>query len=102
MKLKLYLVVAGAYFAFLLYGKFSDKECSKTNFASWLVIILASALWILVIPISLIEISFKAYAKVHLEGIEKLTNFRVNSQHELVEVEEVDSNNTARLTPENT
>ena len=99
--MKLYLVVAGVYFASLLFSKFSDRECSKTNFASWLLVILASAFWILVIPISLIEMKFKDRAKVPLEETEKSISYTVSSQLELVEVEEVDSNNI-RLTPENT
>ena len=101
MKLKFYLLVAGAYFTFLLFSMFSDPECSKTNFASWLVVIFASTLWIVVIPISLIEIRIKAQAKARHEEMEKLINSRASSQYELVE-KEVDSNNTARLAPENT
>ncbi|MBE9046883.1 hypothetical protein IQ255_21135 [Pleurocapsales cyanobacterium LEGE 10410] len=96
-KMKLYLVSAGAYFAFLLFSKFSDQECSKTNAVSWLVVVIASTLWIFVVPISLIEIKFKAKAKARFE--EELTNSRANSQHELVK--EVDLNNTARRAPEN-
>ena len=94
----LYLVCAGTYCACLLFSKFRDRECSKTNSVSWLIVVFASTLWILVVPISLIEIRFKARAKARLE--EELTNSRANSQHELVE--EADLNNTARLAPENT
>ena len=95
-----YLIITGAYFAFLLFSKFSDRECSKTSFASWLIVILASAFWILVIPISLIEMKFKDRA-TRLEG-KKSTSYRISSQQiELVEVEEVDPNNI-RLAPENT
>lgn len=94
----LYLVCAGTYFAFLLFNIFCDRECSKTNFVSWLIVVLTSALWILVVPISLIEIRYKAKAKRRLEA--ELNNSIANSQHELVE--EVDLDNTPRLTPENT
>ena len=65
-----YLSGAGAYCAFLLFSKFSDKECSKTEPASWLVVAIASALWIIVIPISLIEIQTKAKDRQQLEPIE--------------------------------
>ncbi|MGF1588726.1 MAG: hypothetical protein ACFCU7_05690 [Pleurocapsa sp.] len=47
---------------------------------SWLVIILASALWILVIPISLIEIRSKAQTKVRLKETEKARDLKLNSQ----------------------
>lgn len=100
--MKPYLVVAVTYFAFLLFNKFSDKECSKTNFASWLIVILASAFWILVIPIALIEISFKAQAKASLKEMEKSLDSRLGSQQIELVAKEIDSNNTARLTPENT
>lgn len=95
----LYLVCAGAYFTFLLFSKFCDRECSKTSPVSWLVVVIASALWIFVVPISLIEIKLKAKAKAKARLEEELINSRVNSQQELVEI---DSNNTARLAPENT
>ena len=58
-----YLSGAGAYCAFLLFNKFRDQECSKTDPISWLVIAIASSLWMVVIPISLIEISAKANLK---------------------------------------
>ncbi len=87
----LYLSGAGVYCAFLLLSKFSDRECSKTDPASWLVVAIASALWIIVIPISLIEIRTKAKAKAQLaqtrksinpqtiEATEKLKEFDANS-----------------------
>ena len=65
-----YLSGAGAYCAFLLFNKFSDKECSKTEPASWLVVAIASALWIIVIPISLIEIQTKAKDRQQLANTE--------------------------------
>lgn len=49
----LYLFGAGAYCTLILLSKFSDQECSKTDPASWLAIAIASALWFIVIPISL-------------------------------------------------
>lgn len=65
----LYLSAASAYCAFLLFSKFSDQECSKTDPASWLVIAIASTLWIIVIPISLMEIRSKAKTKEELAAI---------------------------------
>lgn len=86
----LYLSGASAYCAFLLFTKFSDQECSKTDPASWIVVALASALWIVVIPISLMEIRAKAQAKVQQEAI--------NQQTDSVEkLPELDSNTLAQL-----
>ena len=58
-----YLSGAGAYCLFLLFNKFSDRECSKTDPKSWLVLIVASTLWIIIFPISLIELTAKAKNK---------------------------------------
>lgn len=58
-----YLSGAGAYCAFLLLCKFKDRECSKTDSTSWMVVAIASALWIIVMPISFIEIRTKARTK---------------------------------------
>lgn len=58
-----YLSGAGAYGAFLLFSKLRDRECSKTDLTSWLVIAIASSFWILVIPISLIELRAKRKSK---------------------------------------
>ena len=58
-----YLSGAGAYCLFLLFSKFSDRECSKTDLRSWLVLIVASTLWIIVFPISLIELTAKTKNK---------------------------------------
>jgi len=55
-----YLSGAGAYCAFLLFNKFKDKECSKKDPISWLVVAIASSLWIVVIPLSIIELRTKA------------------------------------------
>jgi hypothetical protein len=83
----LYLFSAGAYFIFMLFSKFSDQECSKTHFISWLVIIFASALWIVAIPISLIEIRSKALAKVRVKTTKQLAIsqgvFSVEASHSL-------------------
>ncbi len=100
----LYLFSAGAYLAFLLFSQFRDKECSKTDFKSWLIVTLASALWIFVIPISLIEIRSKAQAKVHIKETEKSMDLKLNSQQiESVErLKEFDSNTIAQLASKNT
>ncbi|HEY9769047.1 MAG TPA: hypothetical protein V6C71_11225 [Coleofasciculaceae cyanobacterium] len=58
-----YLTGAGAYCVFLLLCKFKDRECSKTDPTSWIVVAIASALWIVVMPISLSEIRTKARTK---------------------------------------
>lgn len=58
-----YLLGAGTYCTFLLFSKFKDRECSKTELKSWAVIAIASTLWIVVIPICLIEIKIKANAE---------------------------------------
>ncbi len=76
----LYLFSASTYFTFLLFSQFKDNESSKMDSISWLVIILASALWILVIPISLIEIRSRTQAKVRLEETEKAKDLKLNSQ----------------------
>ena len=91
----LYLSGAGAYCTFLLLSKFSDRECSKTDTASWLVVAIASALWIVVIPLSLIEISIKAKAKAQLAQTRK----SINSQTIEVtgEVKEFDANSLAQI-----
>ena len=59
----LYLSGTVAYGIFLLLNKFSDRECSKTDPISWLVIAIASTFWIIVVPISLLEIRNKSKAK---------------------------------------
>ncbi|MEM6611779.1 MAG: hypothetical protein AAF652_05890, partial [Cyanobacteria bacterium P01_C01_bin.72] len=51
------------YCAFLLFNKFRDQECSKTDPISWLVVAIASIFWMLVIPISMLELSIKAKTK---------------------------------------
>ncbi|MGB5636019.1 MAG: hypothetical protein WBM86_25010 [Waterburya sp.] len=95
----LYLSGAGAYCAFLLFSKFSDKECSKTDPISWLVVAIASALWVIVIPISLIEIRTKAQKKDQLDQMTKPRNSQTITQR--IEVngqsKEFDSNTLPQL-----
>ncbi|WP_319420678.1 hypothetical protein [Pleurocapsa sp. FMAR1] len=59
----LYLSGAVAYCIFLIYKMFSERECSKTEGISWIVITIASLLWVIVIPISIIEIQSKTKVK---------------------------------------
>lgn len=66
----LYLFGTGTYCTFLLFLKFKDQQCSKTDLTSWLVIAIASSLWMIVIPISLIEIISKSKAKLPPKPIE--------------------------------
>ena len=59
----LYLFGAVAYYIFLIYKMFRDRECSKTEEISWIVITIASLFWVIVIPISIIEIQSKIKVK---------------------------------------
>ena len=70
-----YLSGASAYCAFLLLKKFSDRECSKTDPASWMVIAIASAFWIAVIPLSVLEIRAKAKRQSQLDDILNSSNY---------------------------
>ena len=70
-----YLSGASAYCAFLLLKKFSDRECSKTDPASWLVIAIASTFWIAVIPLSVLEIRAKAKRQSQLDDILNSSNY---------------------------
>ena len=54
-----YLSGASAYCAFLIFNLLSDRECSNADLTSWIAVGLASALWIVVLPVSLIEIRAK-------------------------------------------
>ena len=71
-----YLSGAGTYCVFLVYRMFQDSQCSKTDSTSWLVIAIASLFWILVIPLSLLELRAKAKDKntYSLREIERLEN----------------------------
>lgn len=64
-----YLSGASAYFVFLLFKKFSDSKCSKTDPQSWLVVAIASSFWIVVIPLSVLEVRTKAKKQSQLEDI---------------------------------
>ena len=64
-----YLSGAGAYCAFLLFKKFSDKECSKTDPVSWAVIAIAATFWIVVIPLSAVELRTKAKQQAQLNSV---------------------------------
>lgn len=98
----LYLSGASAYCAFLLFCKFSDKECSKTDPASWLVVVIASALWMIVIPISFMEIRSKAKSKAQLESIIESKQPEAISQPIINEKSsEFDSTTLGQLKPSN-
>lgn len=99
-----YLSGAGAYGIFLLYRMFSDTECSKTDRASWMVIAIASLFWVIVIPISILEIQSKAQAKAKLDTIAKPLNFGTEVRHikTIQQVAEKPSeNNSPQLNPGN-
>ena len=69
-----YLSGVGTYCAFLLFKKFSDRECCQSDFASWLVIAIASAFWIVVIPLSVLEVRTKAKRQSQLEDLLNSSN----------------------------
>lgn len=98
----LYLSGAGAYCAFLLFSKFSDQECSKTDPASWLVVAIASTFWIIVIPISLMEIRTKTKAKEELAAMTNSGNSQVITQRteQITQREEFDTNTLGQLNPQ--
>lgn len=76
-----YLSSAGAYCFFLLFKMFSDAECDKSDRAAWIVIAIASLFWVVVIPISVLEMRAKAKAKAHLDEIAKPINFGAEARH---------------------
>ena len=67
-----YLSGAGAYCAYLIFNLFNDKECPNTDSTSWIVIALASAFWIVVIPISLMEMNSKLKSQDQVENTANL------------------------------
>lgn len=75
-----YFSGAIAYGAFLTYRMSQDPECSKTDLTSWTIIAIASLFWIVVIPISLIELKTKAPANLDKEQIDPAQ--RVKSETE--------------------
>jgi hypothetical protein len=66
--LKIYLFVAGLYCLWLLFNTLKDQKNSKTTPLSWLIIFVASTLWTVTIPISLLEIIIKSKAKPYGRG----------------------------------
>lgn len=97
-----YLSGAGLYCAFLLFCKFGDRECSKTDPASWLVVAIASALWIVVIPISLVEISTQVRQKEPIKTLNS-TNLAENKQYveTVIQTEEFETNVISQLNTSN-
>lgn len=89
-----YLSGAGAYCVFLLYKMFGDRECDKTDLVSWMVIAIASVFWVIVIPLSILEIRAKNKAKARLDNIPKPTNFGKEARHikTVQQVEEPEKN----------
>ena len=98
-----YLFVAGAYFTFLLLGVLSGQKLSKIDRALWLTLVVASALWILVIPVSLFEIGYKAWAKARSTKVKQTKSQTDSSPTVSVEDKdkdkdkELDSNTLSRL-----
>lgn len=54
-----YFSGATAYGIFLIYRMFQDRECCKRDLTSWTIIAIASLFWIVVIPISIVELQTK-------------------------------------------
>lgn len=63
-----YLTGAGAYCTFLIFNLFKDRKCPNTDLTSWIVVALASTLWVVVLPISLIEIRTKIKDKAKIKN----------------------------------
>lgn len=76
-----YLSGVGAYCLFLIFRMFSDQECSKTDRVSWMVIVVASLFWIIVIPLSILELQSKAKVKAKLDALPKPMNFGAEAAH---------------------
>ena len=55
-----YLSGAGLYGAFLLFNLLGDRECPNSDATSWIAIVIASSLWVVTVPLSLLELSSKA------------------------------------------
>lgn len=91
-----YLSGAGIYGIFLLLAKFSDRESSKTDPASWLVLAIASVLWIVVLPISLVEISTKLRQKSLLNS-DRPKNQNQKYIETVLQAEEFESNTLSQL-----
>ena len=91
-----YLFVAGAYFVFLLLGVLSELELSKIDRTSWLTVIVASAFWILAIPLSLFEIGYKIWAKARITKV-KQTARTDTPATSAEDKKELDSNTLSQL-----
>ena len=99
-----YLSGAGVYCFFLLCRMFGDEKCSKTDRASWVVIALASVFWVIVIPISILEIHGKAKAKARIDAVAKPVNFGADARYikTVRQVRDEPSDNTTpKLNPNN-
>lgn len=55
-----YLFGAGAYCTFLVLLMLKEQQNLQAASKEWIVIVIASALWVIVVPISLLEIITKA------------------------------------------
>ena len=94
-----YLSGIGAYCLFLILKMFSDQECSKTDRASWMVIAIASVFWIIVIPLSIIELHSKTKVKAELDTMPKPMNFGAEARYlkTVQHIEETPENITPQL-----
>ena len=94
-----YLSGVGAYFVFLIFRMFSDQECSQTDRTSWIVIVIASLFWVIVIPLSIIELRSKAKVKAQLDTMPKPMTFGAEARYlkTVQHIEETPENITPQL-----
>ena len=85
-----YLSGAGAYLFFLLVKFFGDAESDKSDRASWLVIAIASGIWFVAIPISILEITAKRKTQAQLDTMSKPTGFGSDARY-IKTVQQVDT-----------
>ena len=71
-----YFSGAIAYGTFLTYRMSQDPECSNTDLTSWTIIAIASLFWIVVIPISVIELKTKAQANLKEKHIDRAQSIK--------------------------
>lgn len=56
MLFSMYLINAGIVAAILMWAFLADRSTSKQHQLSWLIILIASALWFIAVPLSCFEI----------------------------------------------
>lgn len=84
-----YLLGSATYAVFLLFRFLGDSTTAKSDRTSWLVIAIASAIWVVAIPLSIMEIKAKAKAKAKLATMPKPTRFGENPRY-IKKIEQVE------------